>query len=346
MKIAIVGTGISGLVCAHRLHRRHDVTVFEANDYVGGHSHTVEVSVEGTTHAVDTGFIVYNEANYPEFTRLLAELGVATQPTTMSFSVRDETTGLEYRADGLGGLFAQRANLVDPRSGGCWPTSCASTGGPGPCWPATPPRSRPAIRPPRRGSRTSRSTIWWPRREPPRCSWPTTWCRWARPSGRPTPTASVASRPWPASRFMDNHGLLHVRGTPHWRTVTGGSRRYVDALAAPFAHRIRLATPVTKIRRHRRPDGRVEVELLSRRRRSRAVRPGDPGQPQRPGPGPVERPERRRARHPGCVALPAKRGHPAHRRAVPAPAAPPPGRAGTPTSGAPARARDGGPATR
>ncbi len=263
MKIAIVGTGISGLVCAHRLHQGHDITVFEANDYVGGHTHTVEVSVDGTTHAVDTGFIVYNEANYPGFTRLLAELGVATQPTTMSFSVRDETTGLEYRADGLGGLFAQRANLVDPRFGRMLVDVV-------------------------RFNRRARSLLA-RHRSAVEADDPTAAARLedltlddlvaetrTSPMFRSHYLVPLGAAIWSAdpvrfgrfpavswSRFMDNHGLLHVRGTPHWRTVTGGSQRYVDALTAPFAHRIRLATPVTKIRRLRHPDGRVEVEVLS-----------------------------------------------------------------------------------
>ena len=114
MKIAIVGTGVSGLVAAHALHRDHDVTVFEADGRVGGHAHTVDVEVGGITHAVDTGFIVYNEANYPGFTALLRELGVATQPTEMSFSVSDAASGLEYRGSNLNTLFAQRRNLARP----------------------------------------------------------------------------------------------------------------------------------------------------------------------------------------------------------------------------------------
>jgi len=95
MRIAIVGSGISGLVAAHGLHRAHEITVFEADTRVGGHTHTWDVRAGGRSYAVDTGFIVYNERNYPNFTRLLAELGVATQPSTMSFSVRHDAAGLE-----------------------------------------------------------------------------------------------------------------------------------------------------------------------------------------------------------------------------------------------------------
>ena len=112
MKIAIVGTGISGLVAAHRLHARHEITVYEAAARIGGHTHTVDLELDGERHAVDTGFIVYNEHTYPHFTRLLAELGVATQPTDMSFSVRCERTGLEWGSRGLRGVFAQPANAL------------------------------------------------------------------------------------------------------------------------------------------------------------------------------------------------------------------------------------------
>jgi predicted NAD/FAD-binding protein len=101
MKIAIIGSGISGLTCAHLLDRRHDVTVFEASDWIGGHSHTVDVDVQGERHAIDTGFIVFNDWTYPNFIRLLDQLGVASQPTEMSFSVRDPQTGIEYNGGNL-----------------------------------------------------------------------------------------------------------------------------------------------------------------------------------------------------------------------------------------------------
>jgi hypothetical protein len=112
VRIAIVGSGVSGLVAAWLLHRAHDVTVFEARGRIGGHVHTVEVpDRHGTVHAVDTGFIVYNEHNYPLFTKLLDRLGVASQPSEMSFSVRCDRTGLEYNGSTYPQLFAQRKNL-------------------------------------------------------------------------------------------------------------------------------------------------------------------------------------------------------------------------------------------
>ena len=114
MKLAIIGTGISGLVAAYRLYADHEIVVFEANDYLGGHTNTVEVELDGEQHAVDTGFIVFNDWTYPNFISLLDELGIASRPTTMSFSVSDTRTGLEYNGHSLNTLFAQRRNLLRP----------------------------------------------------------------------------------------------------------------------------------------------------------------------------------------------------------------------------------------
>src|SRR6476469_9564742 len=114
MKIAIVGTGVSGLFAAHMLHPRHEITVFESDTRIGGHANTVDVEVGGQSVAVDTGFIVYNDRNYPGFRALLDQLGVATQPTEMRFSVSDSRTGLEFRGSNLNSIFAQRRNLANP----------------------------------------------------------------------------------------------------------------------------------------------------------------------------------------------------------------------------------------
>src|SRR3954469_21745760 len=114
MEIAIVGAGVSGLTTAHLLHRRHDIAVFEANAYPGGHTNTIRVDTEYETHHVDTGFIVFNDRNYPNFERLLGRLGVAGQASDMSFAVSDERGDFEYASTSPNGLFAKRAHLAAP----------------------------------------------------------------------------------------------------------------------------------------------------------------------------------------------------------------------------------------
>ncbi len=114
MRIAVIGSGVSGLVCAHLLHRRHDVVLYEADERPGGHSHTHRVELPDASADVDTGFLVYNERTYPLFCRLLDRLGVATQPSDMSFSVTDTRAGLEWRGTSLSTVFAQRRNLARP----------------------------------------------------------------------------------------------------------------------------------------------------------------------------------------------------------------------------------------
>ncbi len=114
MKVALIGSGISGLTCAYLLNRQHSITLFEAADWIGGHTHTVDVTVNGQSHAIDTGFIVFNDWTYPNFIRLLGQLGVSHKPTEMSFSVHDPATRLEYNGNTLNSLFAQRSNLLSP----------------------------------------------------------------------------------------------------------------------------------------------------------------------------------------------------------------------------------------
>src|SRR3954464_10351097 len=114
MKIAIVGAGISGLPAAHLLHGDNEITVFEANAYAGGHTNTIRVDTEHETHHVDTGFIVFNDRNYANFERLLGQLGVAGQPSDMSFAVSDERGDFEYASTSANGLFAKRAHLASP----------------------------------------------------------------------------------------------------------------------------------------------------------------------------------------------------------------------------------------
>lgn len=126
MKIAIIGSGISGLTSAYLLSRRHDIALFEAGERIGGHTHTVNVTVEDEQYAVDTGFIVFNDWTYPNFIRLLGQIGVSFKPTEMSFSVCDQNEGFEYNGNSLNSLFAQRRNILSPVSGACCAISCAS----------------------------------------------------------------------------------------------------------------------------------------------------------------------------------------------------------------------------
>ena len=114
MKLAIIGSGIAGNVLAYHLHKDHDITVFEANDYAGGHTHTHDININNSDYKIDTGFIVFNENTYPNFISLLEQLNVETQKSSMSFSVKCEKTGLEYNGNNLNSMFAQRSNLLRP----------------------------------------------------------------------------------------------------------------------------------------------------------------------------------------------------------------------------------------
>lgn len=261
MRIAIIGTGISGLVCAHRLHPHHEITLFEANGYAGGHTNTVRVDLDDETHFVDTGFIVHNERNYPHFVALLEQLGVATQPSDMSFSVTDEATGLEYRGTNLNTIFAQRRNALRPwflrmladvvRFNRAAKQMLRDHDDPGHDRALSGSAGLESLDDFLRRGRYSDAfidrflvplgaSIW--------SAEPETFTRF--------PAAAYA-------HFMDNHGLLDLRGMPEWRTVTGGSQRYVEALTAPFVDRIRLHSPITKVVRRdpgpKADDGLIEV---------------------------------------------------------------------------------------
>lgn len=239
MRIAVVGTGIAGLATAHLLRRHHDVVVLEADDRIGGHTHTVRVDLADETHHVDCGFIVHNERNYPLLTRLFDELGVATRMSDMSFSVSDERTGLEWSGSSLRGTFAQPGNAARPafwrmlgeilRFNRMARRHLAD--------PAADPSVTLAELLERHRFRglvvddyvvPLGASIW--------SADPTTFARY--------PALTLF-------RFLDHHGLVSLGGRPRWRTVEGGSSAYVDRLVAPFRHRVRLATPVRKVVRQR-----------------------------------------------------------------------------------------------
>lgn len=238
MRVAIVGAGIAGLVVAHRLSPAHDVTVFEAGDYAGGHTHTVDVALGGRTWAVDTGFVVFDRGTYPGFSCLLDELGVAAQPAEMSFSVRCGDTGFEYGGRSLAALLAQPANLVRPAF-------------------------HRLVRDVLRFNRTAVDDVddrpidaYLAAREysaafRDRYLVPMAAAIW---SARP---AQVLAMPadWLVA-FFQHHGLLRVGGQPQWHTIAGGASRYVDALTDRLRTPVRLGVAVTNVRRH---DDRVDV---------------------------------------------------------------------------------------
>lgn len=234
MKIAVIGTGISGLVAAYLLSRNHEITVFEANDYVGGHTVTTRVESAGTSLAVDAGFIVYNEASYPNFVRLLDQLGVESQPTSMSFSVRCDRTGLEYAGTNLNTLFAQRSNLLRPRYFHFVREILRFNKA-----------AKKALSNNLRGTlgdflaandlSPSLAELY---------VIPLTAAIWSTEPQRAleTPARFIL-------RFLDNHRLLGTIGYHTWRVIKGGSQRYVEKLIVPFADSIRLRTPVYQLER-------------------------------------------------------------------------------------------------
>ena len=237
MKIAIIGSGIAGLTSAYLLNRRHQVSVFEASDWVGGHTHTVDVEVGGRSYAIDTGFIVFNDWTYPNFIRLLDQLGVASQPTEMSFSVSDPLTGVEYNGNNLNTLFAQRRNLI----------------------------SRPFIGMVRDILRFNREVL--DDLEQGRIPASMTLGSYLAlggygerftehyivPMGAAIWSMSLADMlDFPLQffvRFFKNHGLLSVSDRPQWRVVEGGSRSYVAPLSESFREHIRLNCPVIRVER-------------------------------------------------------------------------------------------------
>ena len=233
MRIAIIGSGISGLVAARQLHAAHELTVYEASEYAGGHTNTVSVNIAGEHHAIDTGFIVFNDRTYPNFCRLLQELRVESLPTSMSFSVRADEDNLEYSGSGLAGMFVQKRNLL-----------------------------RPAfyrmIRDILRFNREARDFTDDSQDEQTvgdflaqnRYS-----SQFARHYLLPMGAAIWSCPPstfenFPIRFICDfyrNHGLLSLKDRPTWRVIKGGSRNYVQALTRPFRDRILLRTPVRSV---------------------------------------------------------------------------------------------------
>ena len=257
MRIAIIGSGIAGLTCAHLLSRQHALTVFEAADWVGGHTHTVDVNWGGQQYALDTGFIVFNDWTYPHFIRLLEHLGVASRPTQMSFAVHDPASGLEYNGHNLDTLFAQRRNLLSP---GFWGM----------------------LRDILRFNRQALADL-----DNRRIEEDTTLGSYLRTHGYGRRFINhyivpMGSAIWSMSRadmlgfplqffvrFCRNHGLLSVNQRPQWRVIEGGSRSYVAPLCQPFAERIRRNCPVARVIRD--PDGVTVISAAGTERFDKVV---------------------------------------------------------------------------
>lgn len=234
--LAIIGTGISGLGCAHFLHRDYDLTLFEQNDYIGGHTNTVDAVEPGTGRAVpiDTGFMVFNYVTYPHLTRLFKELDVAVKPTSMSFSVRHADTGLEFAGTSVNHLFAQRRNLLRPRF---WRMLSAINRFNSEAVAAL---DDPAVQKETLGDYVKRRGYgqdFFDLYLVPMSS-----AVWSTP-----PELMLAFPATSLLRFFHNHGFLGMHTQHPWYTVVGGARSYVGKITAPWRGRIRLNQAATRI---------------------------------------------------------------------------------------------------
>ncbi|MGB4812125.1 MAG: FAD-dependent oxidoreductase [Methylophilaceae bacterium] len=234
MRIAIIGSGIAGNTLAYHLYKNHDITIFEAESHIGGHTHTHNIDFFGDTYQIDTGFIVFNDRTYPNFIKMLDELKVPWLPTSMSFSVRDEQTGLEYNGTSLNSLFAQRRNLFSPRFHGMIADilrfnkiSLALLNV----------ENEISLGDYLAENNFGAAFIH----------------QYIVPMGAAiwsTDTGNMMR--FPARffvRFFHHHGFLTVNNRPQWRTIVGGSAKYVEMMTEPFKHHYRLNTAITSIRR-------------------------------------------------------------------------------------------------
>lgn len=235
MRVAVVGSGIAGLGCAWLLSKQHNVVLFEADERIGGHTHTHVIEMDGKTLAVDTGFIVFNGDHYPLLTRLLADLDVDSQPTTMTFSVHNERSGLEYNAGTLAGLFCQPSNLLSLRFLGMIADlrrfyreapKLLEQAGPGPTL----------------GQYLADHAYSSAFRDDHLV--PMASALWSSPSARILDFPAVQ-----LVRFMANHHMLQISKRPQWRVVRGGSSRYIDAMRARWTVDERVGCGVRAIRR-------------------------------------------------------------------------------------------------
>ena len=234
--LAIIGTGIAGLGCAHFLHERFALTLYEQNDYAGGHTNTIVVEEEGRAVPIDTGFMVFNHVTYPHLTRLFRELGVATQPTDMSFSVQHRPSGLEYNGGSLNLLFGQRRNLVNPRH-----------------WRMLAQINRfnreavPALEDVTFANHSLRDYVaerGYGDDMLHRYLVPMSSAVWSTP-----PEKMLDFPAMTLLRFWHNHGFLGLDTQHPWFTVTGGAKSYVAKITAPFRDRVQLGRKAVRVTR-------------------------------------------------------------------------------------------------
>ncbi len=238
MKIAIIGAGISGLTAAYYLKKNHDVFVYESSSVIGGHTATIDVNLDGRKHAIDTGFIVYNDWTYPNFIRLLKQLNVETQPTNMSFSVANDINGLEYAGSSLSTLFAQRKNLFKPKFWRLLKDIVRF--------------NKQSLEDLESGNIAENVTLQQYLDANGYSDEFST--NYLIPMGAAIWSAGVESMlDFPLLffvRFFKNHGLLSVTNRPQWRVIKGGSRQYLAPLTSSFLHCIKTNCTITSVERN------------------------------------------------------------------------------------------------
>ena len=243
-KIAVIGSGIAGLSAAHVLSREHEVSLFEANDYLGGHTHTQDVELGGKTYPVNTGFIVYNDWTYPNFIKLMDQLGVESEASDMSFSVRCENTGLEYNGTSLNSLFAQRLNIIRPKFLFMVKDILRF--------------NKQTVELLAKDEVDDEQTLGQFVIENGYSDAFVNY--YIVPMGAAIWSASVAvMMDFPLRfflRFFNNHGMLSVDDRPQWRVLKGGSRSYIEPITRSYKDRIHLNTPIRQVLRH---EGGVDI---------------------------------------------------------------------------------------
>lgn len=236
-KIAVIGSGIAGLSAAYVLSREHEVSVFEANNYLGGHTHTQDVELAGKNYPVNTGFIVFNDWTYPNFIKLMDQIGVESEDSDMSFSVRCENTGLEYNGTSLNSLFAQRLNILRPKFLFMVKDILRF--------------NKQTVELLSNGGVDDNQTLGQFVKEN---NYSDAFVNYyIVPMGAAIWSASVeVMMDFPLRfflKFFNNHGMLSVDDRPQWRVLTGGSRSYIEPITRSFKDRIFLNTPIKKVKR-------------------------------------------------------------------------------------------------